>query len=347
MSFDNSVVIFTGGATITRDVNLTSEPSYLRVQVTPTSDRRGLSSVKIVFSNSTPNNTKITDGVDDDTLFRAITFSMKGEGAMVDRVLDHLGTLPDEEIAVVEKEYQKYGTTVANGFATGLAAYLTFFLLQENTAFHGQLPFQFSLPATVFSANIVNANTFHHLSLPLTALANTVKGVLHQLVTFVQTFVNIWASAFLPGPDLSATLEARLCMEVISGVSHHNSKMLVLAHENAAEKVLSETRAKVSAHVDSLSNTQTQNHNELKTYVDNALQKMRNDFNASLAEASAKAYTEAYAKASAESKKAFEELSNSVNAVALTTKRRPARSRIEPVVVERTWRQSQRRRFDD
>ena len=270
---DNTVVIFTPTTTSIGDISLLSAylPStYLRIHVISEKNGKNLHNIKISYANA-ETSTHLVEEIKDENILHMITFSMRGEDeSLYDRVMEHLGTLEDKEIAIIEKEYRKYGkVSIINGFAIGVATYLTFLLLQENNAFIGQMPFQFATPVTVESANSVNHNMFQYLSLPLTALANIVKGLQMQLVTFVQTFINIWDPAFLPGPIIGMQAEARLCMEVVSGISQYTSIMLAKARDDAIACAMQEmtecVRERVKCEVKESLKC------EMKEYVDKAL----------------------------------------------------------------------------
>lgn len=203
--------------------------AYLRIIINPTETGRNIECLTVQYYNPACTPSRLHEQIADANLFQSITYSMVGEGeAFVERARPYMQALPHDEISTIIKEYTNYieDGMIIDGFVGGIAAYLGFILLVENNIFATQMPFQFSMPVTIFSGNCLNRNMLQYLSLPLIALAKTTDGILLQLVTFIQSFINMWEPAFTPGPTISPINETRMCMEIMSGFTHHTIQLM-------------------------------------------------------------------------------------------------------------------------
>jgi hypothetical protein len=199
---------------------LTSDPT-LKIQIFPSDDGKEIESIQIRFSNFTQ---RLSEDIIDAVVFQSLTYSMKGDGnTLLDRVTAYMRSIPQDDVSVIAKEYSKYidDGFIIDGLVAGIGAYIAFLILNENSFFINQMPFQFSSPCTVHSGNAVNHNIFTYLSLPLMAMSKTATGILLQLVLFIQSFINIWDPLFIPGPIIGCSNEARMCVEVVTGYSTH------------------------------------------------------------------------------------------------------------------------------
>src|SRR5690606_1575843 len=132
-------------------------------------------------------------------VFKSITYSLiNNEENIVDTVVKYIQTLPSDDLFIIKREYAKCieSESIVDGFIAGIAAYLALLFINENATIMNQLIFQVNIPTNVNGGNIVNRNMFRYLSLPLTAFCKLSKGVILQLVQFVQSFINIWDPIF-------------------------------------------------------------------------------------------------------------------------------------------------------
>lgn len=213
--------------------------SFLRVEISASTDRTNIHSVKIRYVNDGSRSPGIYEDFSDEIIFRGLTLSMKGDAdSLAEKATTYANTLPKDDVAAILKEYSKFivDGTVLDGLVAGIASYLAFVFLIENSTFASQMPFQFTTPNNVRSGNSVNYNMLQYMSLPLSALSRTASGILLQLATFVQSFINIWAPMFTQGPVIGGNNELRLALDIISGYSDHVTK--ILAETKAANDAL-------------------------------------------------------------------------------------------------------------
>ena len=262
-------IVFTSTETsIAKGHNFLPE-TKLRIQLIPTTSGQDIA--KIILSYSDPP-LRISECLSDEALFRSIVYYMKGSsGTLVSRLTEYMQSLSDDEVSVIIKEYTKYidKGTILDGFIAGVAAYLGFVYLNENSLFANQMIFQFGLPCAVVTGNTLNRNMFQHLSLPLTALVRMSQGIILQLTLFVQGFINMWEPAFEPGPIIGPNSEARMCIEVIAGVS------------NSAIASLAKIKSQQEDIVTSVQNVEAR----LKSALDRSLSGVKQEVNKLLARA--------------------------------------------------------------
>lgn len=218
-TFDETIVYFTPTSTTINDK--TGAKSSLKVQVVPTSNKTNIDTIKISYTNDL---LKINEEVDDVNIFTSLVYSMRGDSdTLVEKGAEYMNSLQQDEVAVIIREYSKYikDGIVFDALIAGIGSYIALFTLMENGAFIGQLPFEFGVPWTVASGNVLNSNMFRYMLLPLASLRKVSQGVLLQLVLFVESFINIWSPLFLPGPEIGTSIEMRGCVEIISGFSQH------------------------------------------------------------------------------------------------------------------------------
>ena len=244
---------------ITIEDNPPSPPSlsghYLKIQIIPTDNGKDIQSIIICYSDPNGEPSRLHEEISDDNIFKSLVSSMKGyESNLLDKAVVYMKALPSDEVSVIVKEYTKYiqDGVVLDGFIAGIAAYIAFNVLNENSVFTNQMPFQFGLPWNIYSGNIVNRNMFQHLSLPLLSLSKIAKNVLLQLVLFIQSFINIWEPIFHDGPTIGSTNEARLCVEIISGLSQHVTSSLVQTQSlnESVSRELQSVETRIQASVD-------------------------------------------------------------------------------------------------
>ena len=266
-------VIFT--PTITTITETLSIPSttHLRIQVTPTHNGKNISLIKVWYFDPNSSPSRFSDEINSDDVFRSIPHSMSDtlpHDTLVEQISTYMKGIPPDEVSVIMKEYTKYieNGILLDGFIAGISSYLVFLLLNENSIFMNQMLFQLTLPCTIYDCNSVTRNMFQYLSLPLSALSRVSNGVLLQLVNFIQSFINIWEPAFSNGPSINNTNEAKVCMEVISGLA------------NDATLKLSRIQSEHSSLVTSLSTLESR----LKASINDSLLNMKREINNLLVE---------------------------------------------------------------
>jgi hypothetical protein len=238
------------------DVNQQSSDSpYLRLTVFPTSNGKNIQSIEIYYFNPTMNPPRLNEILDNPEILAAMAFSMNGnDTTFLDKLTTYMRSLPSDDVSVIIKEYTKYinGGLIIDGFVAGIASYLAFLLLNENSVFVNQMPFQFCAPFNIDSCNSVNRNMFQYISFPLTSLCKISHNILLQLVLFIQSFINIWDPLFIDGPVIGPTSETRMCMDIISGFSHYVSSSL--AHTQSQNDIISQQlsslESRLQSHVD-------------------------------------------------------------------------------------------------
>jgi hypothetical protein len=225
-AMENTAITFTGNQTI---FGSTSDSGVgLRISVASSKDGQSIEGIKFSYKDGS---VKFSQELKDPAFFQAVCYSLRGdEQTLYSNVMAYLTSLSAEETMTMEGEYHKTSTrcSLIDGFVLGLASYVSFIALHESGSLTEHIPFQFGIPSTINNGNIVNQNMFRHLTLPLTALSKVSDGIILQLVSFVQSFINMWEPLFSPGPIISSTDEARLAMEVISGISQSTSKSLAI-----------------------------------------------------------------------------------------------------------------------
>lgn len=267
-----TTVTFTPTSAYVGDSNVASNTAYIKVQVLPTGNGKDIESVQIWYFNPDAVPSRLNEKLSETNIFRQLIFNIKGsKSTLVDKAAEYMHALSSDEIAIIVKEYTKYvdsNGVLIDVFIAGIGAYLGFLLLNENGAFTNQMPFQFGVLHPVRSGMTLTRNMFEYLSLPLTALIRSGQGILLQLVLFIQSFINLWEPLFLDGPILNTNHTARMALEVISGLAQHVTTTLVRTQElNAA----------ISRQLSSV-------ETRLQSYVDDALVKLRREFNNLVAE---------------------------------------------------------------
>lgn len=263
---------------------------YLRIKITPSIDERNIAQLDFWYSNPETTPSRLNETLHDKSVFQSLTCSIISTNvsqgnSLVDRVISYILTLPQEEVSVITKEYSKYIETkpntnkhqedplglrsfnsfgiLLNGFISGIAAYIVFLLLNENSAFINQLSFQISTPSPLNSGTIFNRHMFQYLSLPFTALSKVSHGLLLQLVVFIQSFINIWEPVFIEGPSIEPINEARIAIEVLGGFSNYVTGEVARANSQ---------REAVLASINSV-------ETRLQTTINDSLTKLRREIN--------------------------------------------------------------------
>src|SRR5436853_1634089 len=205
------------------------ENYYLKIQILHTQNSKDIQSIKIHYYDPSVAPYHLNEDISDDSIFTAITYSMKGnDDSLVDRATNYMKSLPPDEVSIIFKEYSKYikDGVVLDCFIACIAYYMAFLVLNENNIFVNQIPFQFSMPYSVYSGNLINRNMFQYISLPLISLCKICQGGLLQLILFIQSFINIWEPLFTDGPIIGTLNESRMCLEIINGFSQHVASTL-------------------------------------------------------------------------------------------------------------------------
>lgn len=250
-----TVITFTPTTTIISNHIDTISSPYLRIEIFPTPNGKDINNIKVSYYNQNTTPSRINEEISEIDVFQRLSAHIKGDGyTFIDKVASYINKIPDEEITIISKEYERYinNGAVIDGFISGIGAYLAFLLLNENGAFMNQFPFQFGALYTVRSGMTLTRNMFDYLSLVLTSLTRTTNEITLQLVTFIQTFINLWEPMFLDGPHINPSHQARLAIEVISGYSNN-----------------------ITIQIEKLNNVERR----LQEYVDNALTKVKREIN--------------------------------------------------------------------
>lgn len=226
--------------------------SVLLIQIEPQASGLDLASLEIRFHNQAASPSRIREIIDNQDLSAMTSYCIKGSAlTLIEAATNYVNRLPSEDTMVIMREYAKYieDGTILDGFIGGLAAYLTFLVLNENGAFAKQLPLQFGIPGPTRQGNLLNKNMFRYLHLPLLALSKTTRGVIRGLVIFVQSFINLWDTAFSDGPQIDPDFAAGTQLEVIAGLSQHTIQML--GDEAKQRQSVQVLRVQLQAEIDS------------------------------------------------------------------------------------------------
>jgi len=218
-------IIFTPSSTIIGENISTNSTTYIRIQVNPDHNGKNIGNIIIWYYDPDSSPSRFNEEINDSNMLTSIPYVMSDlfhHDTLVDQIASYLNSLPKEEISIIMKEYTKYieDGILLDGFIAGVASYLSFLLLNENSIFMNQMSFQITVPYNIHDSNCITGNMFKYLSLPLSGLSRISSGVLFQLVLFLQSFINIWEPAFSPGPTIDNKNEAKICMEVISGLAN-------------------------------------------------------------------------------------------------------------------------------
>jgi len=259
MQIRNINVIFTSsGTTITETVREIKEP-YLKIEIKPSETGGDIGEINIVYNN-------MREIIDDEEYLRGLKYNMNKEGDnTVERAIVYMKELGEEEVGVIVQEYMKYieNGVVLDGLISGMAAYITFLVLNEKGVFRDEMLYEFSIPYTVSDNSVMNRNLFKHLSLVLTSLSRVSKGILRQLVIFVQSFINIWEPLYINGPAITTEMEARMATDIISGLSQYVAEELAktkISNEMTLKRI-NDVENKIQMYMDRLSVTQEQMRN--------------------------------------------------------------------------------------
>jgi hypothetical protein len=220
------VICTPDGTSVSATVPALSGP-HLLITARANGDGTNLEALFLTYSNHNSTPPLIQTSITDPAVFQAMTHYMQGSGTTVTQRCDsHMNQLPRDDVSVIAREYGRYFQEgrILDGFIAGVASYLGLLLLFENETFRTHMPFQFSVPTTVATGHALTQHMLSYMSLPLTALAKITTGVLGNIVNFVQSFINMWDTAFLPGPEIGS--EARMCLEIITGMTQHTSEAL-------------------------------------------------------------------------------------------------------------------------
>lgn len=229
-----TTIIFTPTSTLITSSATSLMTPHLRIQILPDHNGENISSLSVVYFNPGTIPPRLNEEVTEEATFETITFHVKGDHlSLVAKAATYMRALSEEEISIITKEYTKFITdgVILDGFVAGIGAYMALLLLNENGVFTNNLPFQFNVLHTVRSGLILTRNMFRYMSLPLIALSRVTNGMLLQLVSFVQSFMNMWEPIFLDGPLIDANHQARMAVEIISGLAQHVSSSLIRTQE--------------------------------------------------------------------------------------------------------------------
>jgi hypothetical protein len=143
----------------------------------------------------------------------------------------HLQTLSDEEILGHIMEHEKYCSVdhknLIYSFLAGVTAYTIILSLLECSICEAVWPFKFMLPhGNNQIENLYSGNALRYFSVPLSAVYRTTTGVISQLCSYVQYFINVWDAVFLEGPEIPHNLYSRLSLDVMVGVTNHSSTLI-------------------------------------------------------------------------------------------------------------------------
>lgn len=276
-------IIFTSdNTTVSAAVPSLSGP-HLVITVQARGDGTNIDALKVNYFNHNATPPRIQTTVSDAQIFHSITHYMQGTGTtLVEKCDTYMNQLPSDDVAIIRREYGRYFAEgrILDGYVAGLASYLGLLLLFEHGAFSAQMPFQFNIPTTVSSGNSMNRNMFSYVTLPLVALAKVATGVLAQIVTFVQSFINMWDMAFKDGPEIGSKNETRMCLEIITGLTQHTSDALAqierdrsLISQTIAE-LGKELRNEMSTHITLFRRELSNMHAEARTSVTEVSEKV-------------------------------------------------------------------------
>lgn len=267
-----TTVIFTPQSTSVTNAIFIPQGPYLKVQILPTENGRDIHSLRLWYYNNNASPCRLNEEISEENFFKSsLVYSLEGNGdTLLDKAVSYMKALSPDEICVISKEYTKYiqDGSVLDGLIAGIGAYMAFLILNENGIFMNQMPFQFTMPYTVRSGVIFNRNIFQHLSLPLLSLSKISQDILFQLVVFIQSFINMWEPLFVNGPNIGTLDEARMAMELISGLSQY------VAGSLAETRTLNESLSKQIKSIES----------RLQLHVEDSLVKIRREVNNLVAE---------------------------------------------------------------
>jgi hypothetical protein len=259
-----TTIVFTPTSTAITEGTIPPNTPHLRIQVLPNHNGENIASISVAYFNPGTTPPRLSEEITDEVTFETITFHLKGDyPSLTGKAATYMRSLAAEEVSIIMKEYTKYITdgVILDGFIAGIAAYMALLLLNENGVFTNNMPFQFNVLHTVRSGLILTRNMFRYLSLPLMALSRVANGMLLQLVSFVQSFINMWEPIFLDGPLIDANHQARISVEIIGGLSQHVAVSLARTQE------LTLTLSK------QVSTAETR----LQNYIDESLNRMRRE----------------------------------------------------------------------
>lgn len=219
-------ILFDPDLTVINNVESRQIESYIKIRITPTNDHKDIESINIVYYDPLQEPPRFEYEINQRNIFDSITNSIKNSSHnLVDSLSSYMTTLSSEEIAIISNEYSKYITegAILDGLISGIAAYLAYLLLIENNILTRQLPFQISIP----QSNTLNHNMFQYISMSLLPLAKVSKGLIQQLVLFVQSFINIWDPLFIDGPEISSYLYSYTNISITTGLSQYVHDLLI------------------------------------------------------------------------------------------------------------------------
>lgn len=219
---------------------------YLHIQVLPNNNGKNIGKIKIKYFDPNSSPSQFNEEINNNDIFESMAYSIIGSSedvfniTLVDQIGGYLKKLPYDEISIIIKEYSNYieDGILLDGFIAGISSYIVFLILNENSIFMNQMLFQLTIPFTIDGSshegncNLITRNMFKYLSLPISALTKISNGVLLQLIIFIQSFINIWDPAFIDGPNIDNYNEAKICMEIISGLTNDFTNKLSKSRED-------------------------------------------------------------------------------------------------------------------
>lgn len=244
-------------------INLSHQKAYIFAEILVSGD--DLTSIKYQYYNPVDKVTRLVGTIDDETTLSGLKCSLIGDDeSIISKIRRYANSLPSDELSIIVNQYENYvDGTFLDGVLAGIVGYLVFLHLLETPIFVNQLPFQFNIPFRANSGLIVNRNMFNYLSLILTSLIRSTSGLLQHFTSFIQEFINIWEPMFTDGPVIGVSNETRMCLEVITGFSHH----------------LTRKASSMKSDQDDVNNSIGAIEKRLQSMVDQAINRMRRDMN--------------------------------------------------------------------
>jgi len=219
-------VIFQEHSTIiTRKLDHSYVPS-ITVTIIPSANGMDIDHIMI---RSIDHDHSFSEIIDTSDIFTITNYCIMGDQPhLVTNIFNYMKHISKDDASIIVREYEKSieDGLVLDGFIAGLGGYLAFLILNENDQFRSTLPFQIGIPYLTRRGNVLNKNMFRFVSLPLMAYSRLCRGVKLQLMMFVQTFINMWTSAFCDGPIIKPEDEANIHMGVIMGMSDYTIRQL-------------------------------------------------------------------------------------------------------------------------
>lgn len=215
-------ITFTNNCTLFNDsINLDDE--FLKIDIIPTSNGDNIRKIKIVFFDCEFGSTKIFEEICEERILSSINNSIKGDdySCLLEKVDKYVSCLSREDREIIEREFERYCLCIQDIIIFGIVSYLSFILLSENDLLVSRLPFQFCIPYSISSGMLLTRNTIKYMTLPISTLIKSTDGIMLQLFTFIQSFINIFDQMFHKGQTIDPLIETKLSVDVLSGYSQY------------------------------------------------------------------------------------------------------------------------------